>query len=132
LGEFNAQYGLQKQLSPETIARLTSYGWPGNVRELENVVRRMVLLTDGEQAFAAIVTRVSNDGHATAAASPMRTESLREIARAAAREAERQALARMLERLQWNRAEAARVLKISYRTLLNKISAHALTPPSHR
>src|SRR2546426_2938899 len=50
LAKFNAQYGRQKQLLPETIARLTAHPWSGNVRELENVIRRMVVLTDGEQA----------------------------------------------------------------------------------
>src|SRR2546427_7024211 len=42
LARFNAQYGRQKQLLPETIARLTAHPWSGNVRELENVIRRMV------------------------------------------------------------------------------------------
>ena len=129
LAEFNARYGRQKHLSPETIARLTEYAWPGNVRELENVIRRMVLLADGEQTFEALVARDRN-GHAVASASPVVTESLRGIARGGAREAERRALAEVLERVQWNRLEAARAFKISYKTLLNKISAHALRPPS--
>jgi two-component system response regulator AtoC len=47
---------------------------------------------------------------------------LREIARWGAREAERQALREILEQVHWNRAEAARILKVSYKTLLNKIS----------
>ena len=32
LAKFNEQYGRQKQLSPETIARLTAHPWSGNVR----------------------------------------------------------------------------------------------------
>ena len=46
---FNARYGRQKVLSPATLARLTDHSWTGYVRELENVVRRMVVLADGEQ-----------------------------------------------------------------------------------
>jgi transcriptional regulator with PAS, ATPase and Fis domain len=72
LAEFNAQYGRQKHLSPETITQLTEYSWPGNVRELENVIRRMVMLTNGEQAFEALVGRGQN-GHAAAHASPVDT-----------------------------------------------------------
>jgi len=45
LSRFNEQYGRTKQLSPETMARLTEYSWSGNVRELENIIRRMVVLT---------------------------------------------------------------------------------------
>jgi transcriptional regulator with GAF, ATPase, and Fis domain len=65
LARFNAQYGRQKQLSPETLARLTAYSWSGNVRELENVIRRMVVLSDGEQAFDTLASRDRN-GHAVA------------------------------------------------------------------
>ena len=57
------------QHSPETITQLTEYSWPGNVRELENVIRRMVVLTNGEQAFEAAV----KNGHAAAHASPVDT-----------------------------------------------------------
>src|SRR5205809_1115467 len=67
LSRFNVQYGRKKELSPETMARLTEYSWPGNVRELENVIRRMVVLADGEQAFEALVARGRNE-HATARA----------------------------------------------------------------
>ena len=51
LSRFNEQYRRTKQLSSATMARLTEHSWAGNVRELENVIRRMVVLTDGEQAF---------------------------------------------------------------------------------
>jgi two-component system response regulator AtoC len=57
---------------------------------------------------------------------------LKEIARRGAREAERQALIEVLDRVHWNRAEASRVLKVSYKTLLTKISECELTPPSPR
>jgi DNA-binding NtrC family response regulator len=129
LAEFNARYGRNKRLSPETIARLTEYRWSGNVRELENVIRRMVLLADGEQTFEALVARGRN-GHTAASASPVVSESLKRIALSGAREAERRALSEVLDRVQWNRAEAARILRVSYKTLLNKISTHELTPPS--
>src|SRR5437899_925729 len=44
LQKFNEQYGRQKQLSPEMLARLVDYPWTGNVRELENIIRRLVVL----------------------------------------------------------------------------------------
>jgi two-component system response regulator AtoC len=133
LSRFNEQYGRQKQLSPETLARLMEHPWAGDVRELENAIRRMVVLTDGEQAFQASLGRRRNGPAATAAApAPAVAESLREIARRAAREAERTALAEVLDRVHWNRAEAARILKVSYKTLLNKISECELVPPPRR
>jgi two-component system, NtrC family, response regulator AtoC len=133
LSRFNEQYGRKKRLSPETLARLMEHSWSGNVRELENAIRRMVVLADGEQAFQASLPR-RRSGHVATAAGPAPTisESLRDIGRRAAREAERKALAEVLDRVHWNRAEAARILKVSYKTLLNKISECELVPPPRR
>ena len=130
LDKFNAQYGRQKQLQPETLARLCEYPWSGNIRELENAIRRLVVLSDGEQAIEALVAR--RQPGPVDAAHPLITESLREIARRGAREAERKALAEVLDRVSWNRAEASRILKVSYKTILNKICECGLQPPSRR
>jgi two-component system, NtrC family, response regulator AtoC len=130
LAKFNAQYGRRKQLQPETLARLCEYPWSGNIRELENAIRRLVVLSDGEQAIEALVARRQTGP--VDAAHPLITESLREIARRGAREAERKALADVLERVNWNRAEASRILKVSYKTILNKICECGLQPPSRR
>jgi two-component system response regulator AtoC len=137
LDRFNAQYGREKQLAPETLSLLTEYAWPGNVRELENTVRRMVVLADGEHEFATSVANsrrryataggTSRDDSALAAG-----EGLREIARRAAREAERTALAEVLERVGGNRLAASRILRVSYKTMLNKIAEYGLSVQSRR
>src|SRR5947208_2182919 len=132
LAQFNQQYGRKKQLSPETTARLLEYSWGGNVREMENIIRRMVVLDDGEQAFENLVARRGQMGPSALRSSSLSAEGLREIARRGAQEAERKALANVLERVQWNRAEAARILKVSYKTLLNKITECQLKPPPSR
>ena len=132
LDKFNSQYGRHKTIAPETLARLSEHPWSGNVRELENIVRRMVVLADGERDFAAQVARVRPLRAVTSQAAASVTESLREIARRGAREAERHALAEVLERVRWNRAEASRILKVSYKTLLNKIAECQLAAPERR
>ena len=132
LHKFNAQYGRQKSLSPETLALLTEQPWSDNVRELENIIRLMVVLADGERDFEAQVARLRPVRSVAAPPKQSATESLREIARRGAREAERHALAEVLERVRWNRAEASRILKVSYKTLLNKIAECELTAPARR
>jgi two-component system response regulator AtoC len=118
LEKFNAQYGRQRQLSPETMTHLQQHSWSGNVRELENI----------EREIEALVARGGNrDGPAG-----LPTESLRETARRAAREAERKALEDVLDRVHWNRAAASRILKVSYKTLLHKIVDCGLRPPLRR
>jgi DNA-binding NtrC family response regulator len=52
--------------------------------------------------------------------------SLKDIARAAARKAERELILRMLTRTRWNRKEAAEILGISYKALLYKIKENGL------
>jgi DNA-binding NtrC family response regulator len=47
--------------------------------------------------------------------------SLKDIARQAAREAERELIFRTLQQTRWNRREAAEILGISYKALLYKI-----------
>jgi DNA-binding NtrC family response regulator len=136
LARFNSQYGREKQLMPETLTRLAEYPWLGNVRELENVIRRLVVLGDGEQAIEALVTRDRNgpngpNGHCSAPR-PVVAEGLREVGRRGAREAERKALLEVLDRVSWNRTEAARILRVSYKTILTKISEYGLTPPLRR
>jgi two-component system, NtrC family, response regulator AtoC len=140
LARFNSQYGRQKQLMPETLARLAEYSWLGNVRELENVIRRLVVLEDSEQAVEALVTRGRSgpngpngpNGHFPAPQPTGVEGGLREVGRRGAREAERKALLEVLARVNWNRSEAARILKVSYKTLLTKISECGLTPPPRR
>jgi two-component system response regulator AtoC len=58
------------------------------------------------------------------------TVSLKDIARTAAREAERELILRMLTRTRWNRKEAAEILGISYKALLYKIKESGLDKAS--
>jgi two-component system response regulator AtoC len=53
---------------------------------------------------------------------------LREVGARAALEAEREAIERVLHRTDWNRKVAARVLHVSYKTLLQKIRECGLAP----
>ncbi len=93
------------------------------------MIRRLVVLHDGEEVFDHLVTRRQQIGWSPSSATSPSADSLRDIARRGAQEAERKALAEVLERVQWNRAEAARILKVSYKTLLNKIWECQLKPP---
>ena len=68
-----------------------------------------------------------------AAAAPLNVPasvSLKDIARAAAREAERELILQMLTRTRWNRKEAAEILGISYKALLYKIKENGLDKAS--
>jgi transcriptional regulator with PAS, ATPase and Fis domain len=141
LGEFAREYGrAAPNLTAATRERLLRYAWPGNVRELENVIRRIVVL--GSDAFVAGEVQESVDAPLVDAAGPVAAstptvsgsapsawqegEGLRDIARRAAEAAEGMVLQEVLDRVRWNRLEAARRLRVSYKTLLTKMKLHGL------
>jgi len=44
------------ELTPEVLKALLDYDWPGNVRELENSIERAVILADGQELTARVIT----------------------------------------------------------------------------
>lgn len=111
------------ELSDNVLEVFTQYDWPGNVRELENVIRK--LLAFGDES--AVLERTSWNFVEEDPASPARAEddygtwSLKEVARIAAREAERELILKALRKTNWNRKRAAQLLKISYKAMLYKL-----------
>lgn len=107
-------------------ARLQAYPWPGNVRELEKVIRRAVLLAaDDDRLRERHLPEYLRSGDGGAGDEDHEGQRpLKELVG----ELERHVIASRLEKLGWNRAEAARQLKISYPTLLQKIRLYKLSP----
>jgi len=46
LKKINRRYGFNKYISPEVVDVFLDYSWPGNIRELENVIERMLVMTE--------------------------------------------------------------------------------------
>jgi DNA-binding NtrC family response regulator len=130
--------------SEYAVGRMMEYTWPGNIRELENLVKRYVIVGNEAQIIRElsthkpIVTSIAAEPATsaatnTAAALPpiqangngneFEMPSLLEIGRRAAMQAEREAIERVLAQTRWNRRQAAKILKISYKALLNKLKA---------
>jgi two-component system response regulator AtoC len=134
LNLFAEQYGKPLlDLGSHTRSMMHSYPWPGNVRELENLMRRSTVLGNerfvmkGLEGFPTALAplpapSIAEEDVPVASTPP----SLKEIARQAARSAERRLIARVLEDTRWNRKKAARILEISYKTLLTKIKETGL------
>jgi len=146
LGHFMNQlarhYGLHPQtISPTMADACQSYSWPGNLRELENFVKRYLVMGDEELALGEL------ERNSEAAAEPVYPETsswpagpaesaeleegifgLKSLVQSVKGEAERNAITAALGKTHWNRKAAARLLQISYRTLLYKIEQYHMSP----
>ena len=103
-------------LSSETQNFFLEYNWPGNIRELKDAARAIVALGDETLAMGglrSLMRRVDRNGGEKI--------SLKDAARAASREAEREIILQVLTKTRWNRRRAAQELQISYKALLYKL-----------
>jgi two-component system response regulator AtoC len=134
-------YGLSpRDFSPAIVEACQAYAWPGNLRELEDFVKRYLMVGDRELAFETNGSDVEGT-HQTAVLSKTKnsnflapphpgggngSDSLKSLVQSVKLEAERNAIAAALEKTGWNRKAAARLLKVSYRTLLYKIEQYQM------
>jgi DNA-binding NtrC family response regulator len=105
------------QFPKDLMEAFFRYDWPGNVRQLENIVKRYLILPDGD--IAAELR--SNSPEPVSQPVQAANLSLKEVAGQAAETAEKEVVLRVLEETGWNRKESARRLRISYKALRNKL-----------
>ncbi|HSB74358.1 MAG TPA: sigma-54 dependent transcriptional regulator, partial [Terriglobales bacterium] len=118
-------------LSPKLLQRCLEYPWPGNLRELSNFVKRFLILSDEDVAINELQPQ-SDGGPGGGAAGKDGADGgggLKSLARSAKDEAEAEAITHALEQTNWNRKQAAALLKISYKALLYKIRQYGIAEP---
>ncbi len=132
--------------SASVIQRLCAYRWPGNVRELQNVLKRIMILGDGEEGLNGLLAVAPPTAAAPAPAgngqalvpggaldphelSDLSALSLKKVRKRAMDKVEKEVIAYVLFKTGWNRSKATKILKISYKTLLYKIKDLGIEPP---
>lgn len=114
--------------SPEVIAVFNKYRWPGNLRELNNVVKRVALLTSGEEVrLNSLPHEISfgekfsfdGPGHLLAEDAPNKLKSV-------ALNAEYEKILEILKQVNYNKSKAAKMLDIDRKTLYNKLKQYKI------
>ena len=150
LRKYSEFYGKQPPpFSDFAIGRMMEYSWPGNIRELENLVKRYVIVGNEAQIIRELSTHKpivssiagaspvaaceSKSGDETADQSPaIPITSRRQMAPKPTRlrcgdwparghDGRAGGHRAGLTQTRWNRRQAAKILKISYKALLNKL-----------
>jgi DNA-binding NtrC family response regulator len=123
VAEFSARHGgPERVFEPEALAAMERYAWPGNVRELRNVVERAVVLArDGRIGVSHLPAYVRDPRGSDIPGGAGGDFAFPPEATAA--DVERELILLTLERTGNNKAEAARRLGVSVRTIRNKLKS---------
>jgi DNA-binding NtrC family response regulator len=128
LKKFSALYRKAIEgVEPRAMKRLLAAPWPGNIRHLENFLEQAFVVADGRTLTEADLFNgdVSETAHARPSASTYEPGlPLREV--------ERRHILRTLQKVNGNRAEAARALQISVRCLQYKLKEYVGSTPLRR
>jgi transcriptional regulator with PAS, ATPase and Fis domain len=123
------------------MERLMNYNWPGNVRELQNILKNCIIIGDWEKIIddlylenRSVSTSRSEEpvleGNSIVDAllnykgeyySDRESFSLNKFKKKAIDRIEKEVISFVLDKTDWNRTKANKILKISYKTLLSKI-----------
>ncbi|HEX3479647.1 MAG TPA: sigma-54 dependent transcriptional regulator [Kofleriaceae bacterium] len=141
-------------VADDALGALEAHSWPGNIRELENVLERTILFTKGDRIERADLqlAGASEPAHAHAPAAPVSamtsgpialpddddddpvggehagspSGSLKDIVRAETSRVERELIVKALDETGGNVTQAARLLKISRKSLQMKMKEFGL------
>jgi len=116
-------------LSPGTRALLQAHQWPGNIRELENLCKRYVVFGTEDVITGEMIARTSERAQPNFAGG--KSISLKQVTKNATKNLENKIILSALQATKWNRKQAARNLKISYRALLYKMKKAGLDGNDH-
>ena len=155
---YSNQYNAGSLEMPDNyiMAKLLAYHWPGNVRELQNVLKRYMVIRNWneilqelpsieeapvvmstikkpfpstQQDFSDTIVTMGTQNLSELYTTDFSSFSLKKIRKQALDQVESKAIAHVLAHTGWNRSKAAKILRVSYKTLLNKIAELNITPP---
>ncbi|MFQ5866932.1 MAG: sigma-54-dependent transcriptional regulator [bacterium] len=107
----------KKEISPQALQLLVWYDWPGNIRELENVIERVIALSDREEILPkdlpSFLKTEEKEG---------KTRTIQEVVE----ESEKDYLLKVLAQTKGRKKDAAKILGITPKTLWQKMKEYGI------
>ncbi|RMH69506.1 MAG: sigma-54-dependent Fis family transcriptional regulator [Gemmatimonadetes bacterium] len=115
-------------LSKGALQKLQQYHYPGNVRELQNTIERAVILCNSSQIESQhiLIQASQRSTPPLAGFKATKGESLKAFSTKAMQQVEANYIREVLAQTGGNKTQAAKVLQVSYKTLLTKIKDYGL------
>jgi transcriptional regulator with PAS, ATPase and Fis domain len=102
---------------------LETYSYPGNVRELKNIIERAIIICETDQIMPQNFMSISSARtSADDSQSGTGTFDLSEL--------EKQTIIKVLQKVNFNKAEAARLLNIEWNALYRRIQKYDIKLPA--
>ena len=115
-----------KGISKDVMKALIRYDWPGNVRELENIMERMIILSEGSTLTLDDLPEKVSQKHAAEERLPMMIPDDGFSLTHAINDYERQLIISALEKADWVKNRAAKLLNMNRTTLVEKIKKQGI------
>jgi len=142
--KYASQFDRNRISRPDSDAmeKLIVYNWPGNVRELQSLLKRCIVVGNWEEVVDELSIRDKPNVNSRSGQkgldkalnvdtlleliktnSPGHTSfSLKKIRKEAMDIIDKEVISHVLNQTGWNRSKASKILRISYKTLFNKIN----------
>jgi DNA-binding NtrC family response regulator len=109
------------RFAPDVMEHLCAYEWPGNVRELENLIERVIILTEGDEIRAEDLPEKINRHSAPRVVGDLEIPETGVNFNSLVDEFENQLIRRAMDRARGNKNLAAKLLNLKRTTLVEKI-----------
>jgi len=148
--KYASQFGGKKISKPDVDAmeKLITYSWPGNVRELQSILKSSMVMGNWEEVVDDLSIKDKPDVYPTSDQKGQEKEllvdtlldlknenslghasfSLKKFRKEAINRVDKEVISHVLNQTGWNRTKASKILKISYKTLLTRISDLDIKP----
>lgn len=127
INKFNVELGLHiKNMSKQAVDQLLNYNWPGNIRDLQNAIQSAMILCR-EETITSEHLPMRIKGYPEIDGTKLEFDSgLDENLKSVNSRLEKELINEALSKCNYNRTETANLLKISRKTLFNKMKQHNL------